>query len=69
MLCKTPEQKAIWDRVEERIEAAPKDGINAEGHYSDSVYWSQHGYINGLHAGRLAAVNALSHGQRTGDSR
>jgi hypothetical protein len=60
MLCKTADQRAIWDRVEERIDAAPKDGLNTDGNYSDIIYWSQHGYINGLRAGRLAAINALT---------
>ena len=59
MLCKTDDQQAIWDRIEEWIEAVPKDGLNAEGNYSESIYWSQHGYLAGLRAGRLAALSAL----------
>lgn len=68
MLCKTPEQRAIWDRIEERIQTAPKNGLNAEGGYSDSIYWSQMGYIRGLRAGRLAAINATKQTE-AGESR
>lgn len=60
MLCKTADQQAIWDRIDAKIEAEPKDGLNAEGNFSESIYWSQHGYINGLRAGRLAAINAIN---------
>jgi hypothetical protein len=59
MLAKTAEQRKVWDVIEARIDAAPKDGVNAEGDYNDSIYWSQQGYINGLRAGRLAAIKAL----------
>lgn len=58
-LCKTAEQRAIFDRIEERIDAAPKDGIGAEGVYSEHVHSSQRAYLDGLRAGRLAAINSI----------
>lgn len=63
MICKTEEQRRIWDRVDERIEAERQDGIGAEGVYSEHVHATQRAYIDGLRAGRLAAINAL--GQST----
>lgn len=59
MICKTREQRAIWDRIEALIEMAPKDGIGAEGGFSESVYVGQRLYLDGLRAGRLAAINVL----------
>lgn len=61
-LCNTAEQLAIFDRIEQRIDAAPKDGIGAEGVYSEHVHSSQRAYVNGLCAGRLAAIKALEPG-------
>jgi hypothetical protein len=59
-ICKTDEQRTIWDVVEKRIDAAPKDGLNAEGNYVESIFWTQQGYISGLRAGRLAAISAMT---------
>jgi hypothetical protein len=55
-----PRAQAIWDAVEARIDAAPIDGISAEGQYSETVFNGQRLYVDGLRAGRLAAINALS---------
>jgi hypothetical protein len=55
-----PRAQAIWDAVEARIDAAPIDGISAEGQYSETVFNGQRLYVDGLRAGRLAAIAALS---------
>lgn len=60
LLCETSDQRAIFDRIEERIDAVPKDGIGAEGVYSEHVHSSQRAYVNGLCAGRLAAIKAIA---------
>ncbi len=60
MICKTDDQRRIFDRVGERIEAEPQDGIGAEGVYSEHVHATQRAYVDGLRAGRLAAINALN---------
>lgn len=60
MLCKTPQQRAIFDRIEDLIESAPKDGISAEGCFSENVHSSQRAYLDGMRAGRLAAINVLN---------
>lgn len=58
-LCTTPEQRAIFDRIEALIDAEPKDGISAEGVFSEHVHAGQRLYLDGLRAGRLAAINVL----------
>ena len=40
----------IEDRVRRLLLSRPKDGLNAEGNYVESIYWAQRGYINGLRA-------------------
>ena len=51
--------KAIWDRIEDRIDAAPSDGVNWEGDYSSHLRDSQRSYIEGMRSGRLAALAAV----------
>jgi hypothetical protein len=60
MICKTPQQRAIFDRIEERIDAEPRDGISAEGFYSEHVHAAQQAFVQGLRSARLAAINALA---------
>ncbi len=45
MICKTDDQRRIFDRVGERIEAEPQDGIGAEGVYSEHVHATQRAYV------------------------
>lgn len=59
MLCKTEDQRKIFDRIGDRIEHHPKDGIGAAGVYSEVVAAQQRGYIQGLASGRLAAIRAI----------
>ena len=51
--------KAIWDRIDELIDAPPVNGINAAGDYSESVEYQQRAFVNGLRLGRLAARNVV----------
>ena len=60
MLCKTPEQRKIWDAIDRRIDDTPTDGIAADGSHSHVVQAMQQGIINGLRIARLAAINSLS---------
>lgn len=53
-------QKRIWDVIEERIDAAPVDGIAADGQWNVHVKWQQRGYVDGLRSARLAAINAVA---------
>jgi hypothetical protein len=59
MLCKTPDQRKIFDRIGDRIEQEPSDSIGAAGTYSEIVAAQQRGYIQGLRSGRLAAIRAI----------
>ena len=58
-LCKTEDQRKIFDRIGDRIEREPRDGIGASGVFSEIVEAQQRGYIQGLRSGRLAAIRAI----------
>jgi hypothetical protein len=51
--------KLVWEAVERHIDGTSVDGIAANGVYNQHVYDQQRAYINGLRAGRLAAMNAI----------
>lgn len=46
----------IWNRIGNLIEAAPKDGLNADGSPNAACAALQDGYINGLRMARMAAI-------------
>lgn len=58
MLCKTDDQRAIWDAIEARIDAQPVDGMNAQG-FSEIIAEHQRAIIFGMRSARLAAIRAL----------
>lgn len=59
MLCKTPEQRHVFEVIEVRIDATPTDGVGANGAYSEIIAEQQRSYVNGMRAARLAAIKAL----------
>ena len=61
MICQTDDQKKIWSVIETCIEIMPKDGIGAEGVYSEIVAEHQRAFVAGLRTARLAAINAIGH--------
>ena len=62
-----PDQQAVWDVIEQRIDAAPKDGMSATGKVNDTVLYQQAAFIDGMRAARLAAINALSRSAQGGE--
>lgn len=50
---------AVWSQIDMMIEAAPSDGISAEGAFSDRVADVQRGYIDGLRSARLGAMKII----------
>jgi hypothetical protein len=59
VICKTEDQRKIFDRIGDRIEQQKNDGIGAAGVYSEIVAAQQRGYIEGLRSGRVAAIRAI----------
>lgn len=58
-LCKTEDQRKIFDRIGDRIDGQKCDGIGAAGSFSEIVQAQQRGYIQGLRSGRIAAIRAI----------
>jgi len=58
-------RQAIFDRIGDRIEDAPRDGINAEGDYSENVAAEQRAFIAGMRSARLAAIKMIDDFQNT----
>lgn len=54
------EVEGIADRITERIDSAPSDGINAEGRYNLSVAHQQAAFIDGMRSARLIVLSALA---------
>ncbi|MGR3495243.1 hypothetical protein [Citreimonas sp.] len=51
------ERQAIFERITEYIDAAPCDGINAEGEFSEAVRAGQRKFIDGMRQARAAATS------------
>jgi hypothetical protein len=52
--------EAVARAIDKHIDAAPVDGINAEGDYNLNVFNQQQSYVDGLKVARLAAIRSLS---------
>jgi hypothetical protein len=52
-------RKAMFERIEERIDAEPQDGINAGGDYSDAVWNEQRMFIEGMRSARVSMLAVL----------
>jgi hypothetical protein len=52
-------KKAMFDRIEVRIDAEPQDGINAGGEYSDAVWNEQRKFVDGMRSARVSMLAVL----------
>lgn len=50
----------IWERVTERADSEPCDGICADGSYSEDLHERQRIFCDGIRVGGLAAMNVAA---------
>lgn len=53
-------RKAIWERIEKRIDEQPIDGISAGNEFSEVIRAEQRGIVVGLRGARLSAISTVA---------
>jgi hypothetical protein len=58
-------KNAIFERIGDRIDDTPCDGLTADGGYSEELQLEQIAYTHGMRSARLAAITLLDEMQAT----